>query len=376
MPYEIKLEHPLAGYAAKAARAGETAPVSVCEFTSTEDGQHFIQRLEGAPSVLLERLPLRVSPSTVDNMLAVCNRNGETTVYLNELDLRSKVRAARPVRAGDAVFKDDIADIEDIDVGVRIPDNAGFLFVFSVGWRKGLFYDFRPLAPNREPRPYDVGRILAQAYCHLLFQERFSLSDSEWNLLFESKWFPFVGLNNHTIERLLRHVRDEWDPDEILDDVVCELKSRSTQMLRSWCDHPSLSPHAEILKRAVDRFQSDDAMSCAGLLFPRIEGILRTHHNSLATECLPTPGNLSEMAVTAHKEREKCLLLPHRFNDYLRNVYFADFDPSAQDIGISRHTVGHGVANTSEFNAKAAVIGLLIVHQLFYFLENGQRPRR
>ena len=146
MPYEIKLENPPAGYAMMAARANEQVQVCFREFTSTEDGQHFIQRLEGLPSTILKSLPTEIRPSSVDNMLAICDRDGQATVYVNELKLQAAVRAARPVKAGENVLKDHIADIARLDVGVQVPDDAGFLFIFSIDWRKGLFYDFGPLA--------------------------------------------------------------------------------------------------------------------------------------------------------------------------------------------------------------------------------------
>ena len=51
MPVEIDLGMPPAGYAAAPKRATDTtAVVQFREFTSTEDGQHFIRRLEGIPS--------------------------------------------------------------------------------------------------------------------------------------------------------------------------------------------------------------------------------------------------------------------------------------------------------------------------------------
>ena len=56
------------------------------------------------------------------------------------------------------------------------------------------------------------------------------------------------------------------------------------------------------------------------------------------------------------------------FEEYLREVYFAGFDPDASHIEASRNSVGHGVANTSEFNLKNATISILIIHQLSYFL--------
>lgn len=143
-------------------------------------------------------------------------------------------------------------------------------------------------------------------------------------------------------------------------------------MLDSWRGNPLLKDHIEILERAVERFQNDDPISCTSLLFPRIEGILRTHHSSLGNEDRPSPEILSTTAVAKEVNKDTCLLLPRRFGTYLREVYFADFDPSANTIEVSRHSVGHGVASESEFNRKSAALGILIVHQLFFFMETGK----
>ena len=192
---KIDLGKPPAGYVLTSAKEGEYAQVVYREFTSTEDGQYFIQRLEGFPNNILQRLPSQINPSQVDHMLAICHRDGKADVYLNELDIRLNARVARSMEAGEEVLKDDIADMEGVDLGVQIPDDAGILFIFSVGWRMGLFYDFGPIGgPDPQLRQYDVGAVLGQAYGHVLFQERFSISDAEWDALFSAQWFPFVGL--------------------------------------------------------------------------------------------------------------------------------------------------------------------------------------
>ena len=369
MPFEVDLEGPPSGYARTYARAGESVEVCFREFTSTEDGQHFIQLLEGIANVTLHKLPSPVSPSQVDHLLAVYDRNGKADVYLNELELQVRMRAARPVKARQAVTKDDVIDIVGLDLDVPIPDDRGFLFVFSVGWRKGLFFDFGPVGrPDSPLREYDVAAALGQAFCHILFQERFSISDDEWRALQKAKWFPFAGLRNDTIDSLINYVRAGWDLDENLDAIVAEVKERSPNMLESWQNNTSFGPHMEILQHAVQRFQEDDYISCTGLMFSRIEGILRTHHTSLGTSVRPKPKNLAESAVAAKVKNDKCLLLPRHFANYLNDVYFKDFDPSDTDIEVSRHSVGHGVADAADFNQKSAVISLLIVHQLFYLL--------
>lgn len=376
MSVEVDLGNPPGGYALTSARDGDYVQVAYREFTSTEDGQHFIQRLEGHPNDILQRLPSQISPSQVDHMLAICRRDGKADVYVNELDLRLLPRVARSMKAGEKVRKDDIADIEGFELGVQIPDDTGFLLVFSVGWRKGLFYDFGPISgPDPQPRQYHVGAVLGQAYGHVLFQERFSISEAEWKALFCAQWFPFAGLSNEKIDALISHIQSGWNPDENLDDIVAETKSRVPQMLESWSKHPSFLPHFDLLKHAVERFQGDDPVSCTALLFPRIEGILRTHHSILDTQLPPKPENLTELAIAAKIENDKCLLLPRRFAAYLRDVYFANFDPDTENIEVSRHSIAHGVANPSKFDYKSALIGILTVHQLFYFLERKRSQK-
>jgi hypothetical protein len=73
--------------------------------------------------------------------------------------------------------------------------------------------------------------------------------------------------------------------------------------------------------------------------------------------------------VQANVHRDKCLFLPRKFCDYLENVYFANFEPTDPTPDISRHTVGHGVAEASAFGQKAAAIAILVTHQLFYCFE-------
>lgn len=370
MPSEVKLGMPPAGYALTAARADEEVSVQYLEFTSSEDGQHFIKRLEGLPNDILNRARPAVSASQIDTMLAICRKDGTATVYINEVALKARVRTARNITVGSWVKKSDIVDIDCLEFDVEIPKESGVLFVFSAGWRKGLFYDFGPIAgPNPMPREYDIGATLGQAYCHLVFQERFGISDDEWTSLFAAKWFPFVGLGSEAIDILVDHIRCGWNPDEKLEQFVKETKDKLTEMVDTWRSHESFHPHISLFERAAERFVQGDYMSCTALLFPRIEGLLRTHHTSLGAASSPSPNNLTESAVRSKGDREKCLLLPHRFAAYLRDVYFANFNPVAQNIDVSRHSIAHGVASVTEFNEKSALLAILVIHQLFYFLE-------
>jgi hypothetical protein len=261
-----------------------------------------------------------------------------------------------------------------MDVGdVTIPPDSGILFLFSVGWRKAVFYDFGPLNPNADVRrAFDCGTVFAHLYAQVLFQERFSILEAEWDALFRAKLFPFAGLRNETIEKVLGHLRAGWDLTDLSDAIVTEIRQRLQGFLDSWHKHPAFAPHIQFLERAVDRFGADDYISCTAILLPRIEGILRTHHIDIGRTDSPGQSNLADSAVTS-KTEGGLLLLPDRFKDYLTKVYFASFSskvsPCDSGIPVSRNSMAHGVAPPDALTPMEAAIGFLVLHQLFYCFE-------
>ena len=72
MPVEVILNELPAGIATKATRQGETVPVRITGFFSSEDGQDLITHLEQLPSILLAKaVGNKIPPSQVDNLLAL-----------------------------------------------------------------------------------------------------------------------------------------------------------------------------------------------------------------------------------------------------------------------------------------------------------------
>lgn len=371
MPYELTLDMLPVGYAAEAVKGGGTAKVCSTAFLSSEDGQNLIRRLEGFPSELLGKLPAgkRVGPSQVDHLLAVIRRDRTATVYVNELAIVMGTVIGRSIKKGDHIFKNDIVDIATMDFeGVTIPEDAGVVLVFSVGWRKGLYFDFSPLKHEGDVRrTVALPGLFGQCYAYVMFQERFSVLDAEWETLFKAKWFPFAGLRNETIDELLAHLRAGWDVDELTPKIAQEVKEKLPHFVEGWRSHPAFAGHLKTLEKAADHFLKGDYLSSTALLFPRIEGLMRSNHKATGAGTTPNKQrNLSASAVKATANRSACLLLPHKFEQYLSEVYFASFQPEEIEIGVSRNSVGHGVANEERFDEKAAVLGLLVTQQLLY----------
>jgi hypothetical protein len=212
MPYTVQLARPPAGFFATTTLPGTQGWIEVCGFHTSDEGLAFTRMLEGC-DVYLTGGP-RIDRSQIDHFLAVIAPDSKATVYVNELALTAKtqVKAKKDgVQAGDPVMIDDIADIVEIDLGVDVPPDAGIAYMFSWGWRKALFFDFQPLGPTPVRRGYSLPTVLAGCRCRLVFSERFSLDDAQWERLIDQRWFPFVGLKHATVTEMILHCQQGWD---------------------------------------------------------------------------------------------------------------------------------------------------------------------
>lgn len=370
MPFEIDYGHkvPMGFVAEPVPRGSSTVRVRLTAFYSSEDGDDFITCLDGFSSTLLDMLPPGSRPreSQIDHLVAIIRKGGKATVYINELNVTGKVRPKRAVEAGEPVRKDDIADIHEVEFeGIELPPDSALVIILSVGWRKGLYFDFSPLDPdNPRPRAVDPRILLAEIYTYLSFQDRFKISDDQWDELFRQRWFPFIGLSTDQLRAILNHASLKAPIDPLLEDMVEEAQVHCARLRSMVSAHSALHDHRETLTRALQHFESGDYLSCATMLFPRIEGILRQRKK----EVLPgriTQANLATAAVTDPSESRHSLslLLPQKFNQFLEEVYFADFDPSNIE-DVSRNTVSHGIAPEDKLSLKSALMAVLILEQI------------
>ncbi len=319
--FDITLSQLPAGHADHVIPDSHYGWILVKEFTSTEDGQDFVKRLEGIVDFLRRQLPEETHPSQIDHLLAIIHRDRTAQIFVNEIPINAQVRVAKPVDAGQPVMKGDIVDIARLDLGVVIPQDAGVVFLFSIGWRKGLLYDLVPLGgPSSTERDYDIDAYLGRMYGYVLFQERHSLSEVEWERLLKEKWFPFIGLPESSIGAMLSQVRSGKRVDDVLPEIVSNVSKRLPEILDSWKQHPTLSHHMPFLERAVERFGEQDYISCSTILFTKIEGIIRTHRIQENEPGRATQGKMVESAVRREiTDAPHSLLFPKRFADYLTN---------------------------------------------------------
>lgn len=377
MPYKIKFDQLPAGIAAESARAADdNVRVRVIGFLSTDDGLDFVKGVEGFPNDIISRLgsDKHMSPSKIDHMLVVISRDGSATVYINVLNTRIAVRVNKSIKKGDPVFKSDIVEVAQYNIqDVDIPNDCGVVYLFSVGWRKGYFYDFGPLdKTNIKLRGYDIFDTFAQLYSQMMFQEFFRANDSDWEHLFKTQLFPFAGLSVGLRRKMLEHVYARFDLSDLHLEIIKEVRNCISGWRDSWSKHGLLSKHMAFLEKAVDHYLKEEWIAANAIIYSRIEGIIRTHQAAMGDRSKATQKHLAAAAVANRANSAACALLPERFKSYLENVYFASFDPSDTHIPVSRNSFGHGVVSPEAVSELSASIGLLILHQLYYFTSTSE----
>jgi hypothetical protein len=211
--------------------------------------------------------------------------------------------------------------------------------------------------------------MLAQHYAYLGFQHLFKITDDEWDKLFSSQWFPFISLRQSTVTDMIGNLRSGFDLDDLTERVGMEFGPTLPAKLAAWKVNPFFRPHIQAFERAVERHQAKDYLCSTSILFPRLEGLMRTYHLTVNNPVEPSQSNLitsiigeCDLARNAYS-----LFLPKNFRRYLKEVYFARFDPR-NPTELSRNTVSHGVAPIKKFSLKSSLIGLLILDQLFYYM--------
>ena len=179
--------------------------------------------------------------------------------------------------------------------------------------------------------------------------------------------FLFIGLSPNLLKQIVIHSEKRWSLERLNDEIIACAKSAAGQIVELADGSALFQARSAALKIGLKHFTGGDSFSAASVLYPAVEGILRRHYTSRNSDNYPRQARLIEDAKqTGLAGRHAyCLLLIERFDAYLRQVIFADFDwknPS----GVSRHTIGHGVVEPNQCDdVSVARVVLTIQHLLF-----------
>jgi uncharacterized short protein YbdD (DUF466 family) len=72
------------------------------------------------------------------------------------------VKLNRDIEKGGTVFLKDISEIQKVELGMTVPEDAAIVVVRSLNWKRSLFFDFGPLDTKQGNRTYSIDHALGQ----------------------------------------------------------------------------------------------------------------------------------------------------------------------------------------------------------------------
>lgn len=72
--------------------------------------------------------------------------------------------------------------------------------------------------------------------------------------------------------------------------------------------------------------------------------------------------------VVQEKVEDFSLFRHHQFIKYLDSWFFKGFNLSTGELDLSRHSTAHGVAPADAFTRERALLGFLILEQIFFYI--------
>lgn len=351
--------------------------IATKDFLHAEKEPAFSRFLESINGEILTKSDNTIKPSQIDNLFVSIDQHNTATVIINELTITMSAFMKKELQKGDSINQDDIAHINQLVISpIRFDSKNRFLFLFNVGWQRGICFDLIPRSfEYKGPSEEEFSHWLAQAFSYLAFKKRF-LDEEIWNYIFENNFFPFIYLNNnltHSLIELAKEQNNNFD-DLYYPLLFKNLENDLPKLRLQWNKNPIIAEEATFIETAIKHYRDKDYISCLSVIYPRIERILRKHQHqySVKPDLQQTYDQTSlSNSVKINFDDSKfpyTPLLTDKFSEYLKSSFFKNFVPGRFDEPANRNTIGHGVASEQYFDQKGSTIAFLILNQLYYYL--------
>ena len=363
------------GFAAANALPGETLVPILVRASLTSDEREFHVYAEGLLKLLSERakeIGILLSIDALLGFVLIIHKDKSAKLYLDNTQMAAEVLTKRAIKAGEAMYLNDIGDIRKITFPnlTFLPSDKIFI-CFKVGWKFGMFFD---LAENRDLDVNQMEFDLGALYRRLQFQALYeALADQATvNRMIKAGWFPFIEVIGGDFDPLLKAYQSEFDIENNEKKLVEKFTpERIDKIGERWWKNPILFKHKTVLEAGLEAFKRGDSVSCIKNIMTEIEGVLSDLHLAEKGSTAKTKDLLNH-AVRKGVEKadgEASLFFPKDFLEYLQEVAYADFDPNSPSVaGASRHTVGHGYAGGETYTIARALQVILTLDQIVFYL--------
>lgn len=373
-----KLKHvpKMLGFAVENAKPEQLVKL-LCRTFVTSDQADFYTYIEVITSSYLSKAGF--GEPFISNFLILHHEDFSVDVYVNDIPVAVEFLSKRSVKKGEKVFESDIADIRRLrfqDIKIKSTDHV--IFGFKYGWRFGLFFDFsydgKPENKLKLAKLYfDLGYYYKQLTHHYLYQVvKNSVQFSEMQ---NDGWFPYVELLGADYRELSKAYQNKFSYPEILNKLLTSFtKERVEKITSKWWKNTLFLKKKVLLQAGINPYLIDTDegfINCIKNLYPEIEGIL----GYLLYEDTKSYGVKSSKLLSHLKNKglkrtgsKDPLIFPEFFTAFLQSYLFPQFDLVKNNIGLSRHTSGHGVAEAEAYTKVRALQAILILDQIFFYL--------
>jgi hypothetical protein len=355
----------------KRTKKGENIKVLQRAFLTDIDGDQFYTILDQISSVFLANWMKenRLIESNIINCLIILDDKNEAEIFIN-IPTIMQIITKRSLDSGSLVTKEDIADIRKIEFpGINIESYCGMFYIFSIGWRRGLYFDLMPLEEPKTKKNFKkLETLFATFYSYITFPEILKLDEHIMNKMMDDGWFPFTRILGKKFKNLYDDIKNDFPIMETSLNIVTSFDDKFiSEMCDSWMSKDEFKKHEKIIRKGVEEYLEGDFISSIHILYPRIEGFIRLM-------CIEEKKHLKstdlakKLELVAREKEGLNLYLPEDFNKYLMKFYFANFNLNEELVPFSRNSLAHGVAKADDFDKIKAFQGIMMLDQIFFYV--------
>jgi hypothetical protein len=227
--FDVSCEGPLIGFSLEAKRTTKNGEqIKVCQraFLTDSDGDFFYACLDQISKMFLRDWIIRekTNESSISNCLILITGINSAKIYINAPTIMNIV-ARKRINAGDPVTREEIADVREIvfiEPELSEISYLGIIYIFSVGWRRGLYYDLASMEKGitTSINSNNIKTLFASFYAHMIFPEIRRIYPEIKEILIENGWFPFIGILGRNFNALCEAIKNDFSLVDVSLEVV------------------------------------------------------------------------------------------------------------------------------------------------------------
>ena len=349
----------------------------LCRAFSTSDDSDFYTYIDGITNSYFIKAELR--EPFINNFLILHHEDFSVDIYANDLPIAIESLIKDIVKKNEIVYENNIADIRRLRFkNIIIKNTDHVIFCFKYGWRFGLFFDFiyDKKSKNKlktDKLYYDLGYYYKQLTHYYLYQV--VKNAHQFSEMQNDGWFPYVELFGSDYKELSKAYLNKFNYPNILNKLLNSFKKERIEKITSrWWKNSLYLKKQKLIQAGINAYLEDTDegfINCIKNLYSEIEGLLgylifedTKSYTNKTDELLK---HLKEKGLEKTKNKEP-LIFPDFFSDFLQNYLFPKFNLVKNNIDLSKHTSGHGVAEAESYTKERALQAILILDQIFFYL--------